>query len=135
MPVTHKTTTRGVLGFGVLAATVVALTLGAGTAGADPNDPSMTEVGGNGVVNSRQADSVAGSKYCAVNPGTLSTASTNSSDVGTPTQKAQEAGPEWVGSRGWQAIGISPSNPWGGNFNPQNTRTGPQCKKGRANGF
>lgn len=125
----------GALGLGALAVSVSALTFGAGAAGANPNDPSMTNVRPDGTVSSRQADSVAGADHCSVSPGTLSTASTASSDVGVPMQKAQEAGPQWVGSRGWQAVGISPSNPWGGNFNPQNTRTGPQCKSGKANGF
>lgn len=124
-----------VAGFGALAFSVAALTFGAGAASADPNDPALVEVGGDGVVNSRQSASVAGADYCAVNPGTLSTSSVIASDIGTPTQKAEEGGPEWVGSRGWTAIGLSPSNPWGGNFDPQNTSTGPQCGPGNADGF
>ncbi|NVN52188.1 hypothetical protein [Mycolicibacterium hippocampi] len=124
-----------VVGFGALAVSVGALTFGAGTAGADPNDPSMVEVGGDGVVNSRQSAAIAGGDYCTASPGTLSTASTITSDIGTPTQKAEESGPEWVGSRGWQAVGISPSDPWGGAFDPRNTSTGPQCGPGSASGF
>ncbi|GJF11138.1 hypothetical protein NGTWS0302_15470 [Mycolicibacterium cyprinidarum] len=132
--VIHKSVQVGVLGIGAFALSVATL-IGAGAANADPNDPSMTTVRGNGTVSSRQAASTSGAKPCAVNPGTLSTASTIASDVGTPTQKAQEAGPEWVGSRGWQAVGISPSNPWGGNFNPRSTKTGPQCRGSKARGF
>lgn len=132
--VIHKSVQVGVLGLGALALSFTAL-VSAGGASADPNDPSMTEVGGNGVVSSRQSASTSGAAPCSVSPGTLSTASTNSSDVGVPTQKANEAGPEWVGSRGWQAVGIAPSNPWGGNFNPRNTKTGPQCSKSKARGF
>jgi len=133
--VTPKFTKLGVLGFGVFAFSVAAVAFGAGTASADPNDPSMAEVGGDGVVNSRQAASTSGADYCVVNPGTLSTAKTATSEIGVPTQKAEEAGPEWVGSRGWQAIGLSPSNPWGGAFDPGSTGTGPQCGKGSASGF
>ena len=131
----HNSKKLGALGFGALALSGAFLAFGAGTAGADPNDPSMVEVGGDGVVNSRQSASVAGADYCAVSPGTLGTASTISSDIGIPTQKAEEAGPEWVGSRGWQAVGVSPSDPWGGAFDPRNTSTGPQCGPGSANPF
>jgi len=133
--VTRKSTKPGVFGFGALAFSVAALTFGAGTAGADPNDPAMTEISGNGVVNSREAASTSGSARCTVDPGTLSTATLATSDVGTPMQTAAEAGPSWVGSDGWQAIGLSPSNPWGGNFNPRSTKTGPQCKQGKSRGF
>lgn len=138
--VTPKSTRLDGLGLGAFAVNVAALafsawTFGAGTASADPNDPAMTEVGGDGVVNSRQAASIAGADYCTVSPGTLGTAGIVASDVGTPTQKAEESGPEWVGSRGWQAIGLAPSNPWGGAFDPRNTSTGPQCGPGDADGF
>ncbi|MDZ4264250.1 MAG: hypothetical protein U1D00_00845 [Mycobacterium sp.] len=132
---THNSKKLGALGFGALALSGAFLAFGAGTASADPNDPSMVEVGGDGVVNSRQSASIAGADYCAVSPGTLGTASTISSDIGIPTQKAEEAGPEWVGSRGWQAVGVSPSDPWGGAFDPRNTSTGPQCGPGSANPF
>ena len=111
---------------------VAALTWGAGIASAGPNDPGMTDVGGDGVVHSRQSASTSGTKHCAVDPGTLNTSSTNSSGIGVPTQHAHESGPSWVGSDGWQAIGQSRSNPWGGNFNPQNTKTGPQCRTGHS---
>ena len=87
------------------------------------------------MVTSRQSAATAGADYCAANPGTLGTASVISSDIGIPSQKAEEAGPEWVGSRGWQAIGLSPSNPWGGAFDPSSTSTGPQCGPGRASPF
>lgn len=131
---TDNSTKLGVLG--VLAFSLSALTFGAGAASADPNDPSMTEVGGNqGVVTSRQSAATSGTDYCMVNPSTLSTTSTVTSDMGTPTQKAEEAGPSWVGSDGWQAIGQSGSNPFGGAFDPRNTSTGPQCGPGSAGGF
>ncbi|MCH9643127.1 MAG: hypothetical protein K0U71_15705 [Actinomycetia bacterium] len=131
---TVKSTKLNLLGVGALFFSAGALTFGAGTAGADQNDPAMTEVGGSGVVNSRQSASVTGGDYCSVTTGTKG-ASTVSSNVGVPMQRAEEAGPEWVGSRGWQAIGLSPSNPWGGAFSPGNTGTGPQCGKGSASGF
>ncbi|WP_370330855.1 hypothetical protein [Mycolicibacterium hippocampi] len=125
----------GVLGFGALAFSVAALTFGAGTAGADPNDPSHPTIGGDGVVSSRQAAATSGADYCAVSPGTLGTASVIASDMGVPSQKAEEAGPEWVGSDGWQAQGLSRSNAWGGAFDPSNTSTGPQCGPGAASPF
>ena len=128
---TRKSTKLSVLGFGALAFSVAAVTFGAGPASADPNDPSMTNARPDGTVSSRQAASTSGAKHCVVNPGTLGTSSVVSSDVGTPMQTAAEAGPSWVGSDGWQAIGLSPSSPWRGNFN-QSTGTGPQCKKGKA---
>ena len=131
----RKTAKLGALAVGALTTSLAALTFGAGAAGANPNDPSMDRVGGNGTVSSRQAASTSGAKHCEIGLGTLSTASSHGSDMGVPKQTAQEAGPSWVGSNGWQAIGLSPSNPWGGNFNPRNTRTGPQCKTGSANGF
>jgi len=120
-----------VLGFGALAFSMAALTFGAGTSGADQNDPGMTDARPDGTVHSRQAASTSGAKHCAVDPGTLGTASTATADHGVPMQTANEAGPSWVGSDGWQAIGLSPSNPWRGNFN-QSTKTGPHCKQGRA---
>lgn len=122
------------LSVGALAA-MSALAFGAGTAGANPNDPGMDRVGGDGTVSSRQAASTSSPKHCEIGIGTLNTASTIGHDVGTPMQRANEAGPDWVGSDGWQAIGLSRSNPWGGSFNPQSTRTGPQCRTGNANGF
>jgi len=134
--VIDNSTKLGVLGVGVLALSLSALTFGAGAASADPNDPSMTGVGGNqGVVTSRQSAATSGADYCMVNPGTLSTTSTVTSGMGTPTQKAEEAGPSWVGSDGWQAMGQSRSNPFGGAFDPRNTSTGPQCGPGSAGGF
>lgn len=129
--VTRISTKLRALGTGALAIGVAALTFGTGAASANPNDPGMTNVRPDGTVNSRQAASTSGANHCAVSPGTLSTSSTHSSDVGVPSQKTGESGPRWVGSDGWQAIGLSPSNPWRGNFN-RPTRTGPQCKKGRA---
>lgn len=131
----RKTVKLGALGVGALATSLSALTVGAGSAGANPNDPGMDRVGGTGSVSSRQADSTSGAKHCEVGMGTLSTASSHTPEMGTPKQTTKEAGPSWVGSNGWQAIGLSPSNPWGGNFNPRNTRTGPQCKSGTARGW
>lgn len=128
--VTRKSTKLGAVGLGALAVSVAALTFGAGTAGADPNDPGMTNVRPDGTVTSRQSASVSGADHCVVSPGGLNTASTVTSDIGVPTQKVSEAGPNWVGSQGWQAIGLSPSNPWRGGFAPT-TRTGPQCKTGK----
>ncbi|MCH9668664.1 MAG: hypothetical protein K0U80_12505 [Actinomycetia bacterium] len=129
--VAQKSTKFGALGAGALAVSFVAMTFGSGIAGANPNDPGMDRVGGNGTVSSRQADSTSGAKHCEVGTGTLSTASTHTPDMGAPKQTAKEAGPSWVGSDGWQAIGLSPSNPWRGQLG-QTTRTGPQCKQGRA---
>ncbi len=128
--VTQKSTKLGSLGVGALAVSFAALTIGSGIAGANPNDPGMDRVGGNGTVSSRQADSTSGAKHCVVGTGTLGTASSHTPKNGIPKQTAQESGPRWVGSDGWQAIGLSPSNPWRGNFN-RPTRTGPQCHDGR----
>lgn len=128
----RKAHTLRVLAVDALAIGVTAMAFSAGVASANPNDPGMTDVRGDGVVHSRQSAGVAGTKHCAVDPGTLNTSSTNSSGMGVPTQHAHEAGPSWVGSDGWQAIGQSRSNPWGGHFNPQNTKTGPQCRTGHS---
>lgn len=127
----QKSTKLGALGAGAVAVSFVALTFGSGISGANPNDPGMDRVGGNGSVSSRQADSTSGAKYCEVGTGTLNTASTHTPEMGAPKQTAKEAGPSWVGSDGWQAVGLSPSNPWRGSFNPK-TRSGPQCKQGRS---
>ncbi|MGB0878792.1 MAG: hypothetical protein ACPGVY_16490 [Mycobacterium sp.] len=129
--VSRKSAKLGVLGCGALAFSMAAATLGAGAASANPNDPGMTDVRGNGVVSSRQADSTSGANRCDVSTGTLGTASIHDADHGEPMQRAAETGPSWVGSDGWNAIGLSPSNPWRGNFN-QSTRTGPQCRGGNA---
>lgn len=123
------------LGVDALVVSVAAMTLSAGVASTDPNDPGMTDVGPNGHVDSPQSASITGAKPCVVDPGTLSTAATESGDVGVPMQHAREAGPSWVGSDGWQAIGTSNSNPWGGHFNPHNTKTGPQCGRSKAGHF
>ncbi|MGD9619555.1 MAG: hypothetical protein AB7G47_04600 [Mycolicibacterium sp.] len=121
---------------GVYAAVAAAaLALGAGTAIADPDDPGLTDVGPTGHVDSPQSASISGAKPCIVDPGTLGTASSDSGDIGVPMQQAHESGPSWVGSNGWQAIGTSNSNPWGGNFNPQNTKTGPHCGPSKAGHF
>jgi hypothetical protein len=129
--------TRGVnklsvLGIGAVAVSVIAMTFGVGIASADPNDPGMTDVSSNGHVDSPQAASTSGAKPCVADPGTLSTASSSSSEVGVPMQTTHESGPSWVGSDGWNAIGATNSNPWRGNFSSQNTKTGPQCKTGKA---
>ena len=129
--VPHKSTKLAALGLGAVSAGVAALMLGSGIAAASPNDPGMTNVRPDGTVNSRQSASTSGANHCQVSTGTLSTAGSNASGIGVPSQRASEAGPSWVGSDGWQAIGLSPSNPWRGNFN-RPTKTGPQCKKGRA---
>ncbi|MCH9736035.1 MAG: hypothetical protein K0U78_16035 [Actinomycetia bacterium] len=129
--INQKSTKFGAGGVGAIAVSLAAITFGSGIAGANPNDPGMDRVGGTGTVSSRQADSTSGAKHCAVGMGTLSTASSHTPDMGTPKQTTKEAGPSWVGSDGWQAIGRSRSNPWRGSFNPT-TRTGPQCKQGRA---
>jgi hypothetical protein len=122
-----------VLTVGALAISMAAITFGAGIASADPNDPGMTDVRPDGGVHSRQATATSGAKQCATDPGTLGTSSTRSSDVGVPMQTSHESGPSWVGSHGWQASGTTSSNPWGGHFNAQHTRTGPECKTGHAN--
>jgi hypothetical protein len=134
---THTSKKLSALGIGAIALSGAFLAFGAGTASADENSPgpAMAEIGETGQVSSRQASSIAGSDFCAVNPGTLSTASAYTPDINVPKQLAQEAGPEWVGSRGWQAVGINPADPWGGNFDPQNTSTGPVCSSVSAGGF
>ncbi|UXA18320.1 hypothetical protein [Mycobacterium sp. SMC-4] len=119
------------------AATVCAafLSPGIAVAHADPNDPAPAQVSADGQVHSEQSASVAGSDRCMTNVGTMGTSSVRASDMDVPHQTAQEAGPEWVGSDGWQAQGISRSNPWGGNFDPTNTHTGPACAPVTAGGF
>lgn len=137
----HKRSTLRVLGVDALVVMAVitfgmtADTLGAEYAIADPNDPGMTNVSPNGHVDSPQSASISGAKPCIVDPGTLGTATIESGDVGVPMQHASESGPDWVGSDGWQAIGTSRSNPWGGKFNPQNTKTGPRCGPTKAGHF
>ncbi len=140
-----KSTKLFVIGMGALAISVVTLTFGAATANADPNDPSPTDVGRTGTVTSRQADSTSGAQRCMVDPGTLGTTSRVTSDVGTPMQRVNEAGPSWVGSDGWHSRSQGRSGPWArGNFsrsrrfnqsdaiNRPTTRTGPQCRQGTA---
>jgi hypothetical protein len=112
-----------------------ALSLGGAVAHADSNDPAPVEVSADGQVRSEQAASVTGSQPCKTSLGTLGSGDVRSSDMGVPHQLAREAGPEWVGSDGWQAQGISRSNPWGGNFDPTNTHTGPACKPVTAGPF
>lgn len=134
---THNSKKLGALGFGALALSGAFFAFGAGTASADENSPgpAMAEIGETGVVSSRQSAAIAGADLCSVNPGTLSTASVYTPDVNVPKQLAEEAGPEWVGSRGWQAVGINPADPWGGAFDPRNTSTGPKCSPTTASGF
>lgn len=122
------------VGAGVVAL-AFAVSFGAAVAHADPNDPSMTELTPNGQVRSEQSARVASGDRCTANEGTMPTSDVRTSDQGVPEQTAKEAGPEWVGSRGWQAVAISPSDPWGGNFDPTNTPTGPACSPVSANGF
>ncbi|MGE2835282.1 hypothetical protein [Mycobacterium sp. SMC-4] len=105
-----------------------ALSLGSAVAHADPNDPAPTDISADGQVRSEQAASVTSSEACLTSIGTQSGSDVRTSEMGVPHQTASEAGPEWVGSDGWQAQGISRSNPWGGNFDPRNTPTGPACK-------
>ncbi len=133
------------VGLAALAISMVTLTFGAATANADPNDPSPTDVGRTGTVTSRQADSTSGARRCMVSSGTLNTTSRVTSDVGTPMQRTNEAGPSWVGSDGWHSRSQSSANPWArGSFNRNRrfnqsnainrpaTRTGPQCRQGTA---
>ena len=126
-----KSAKLGALTLGALFVSVAALTSGAGVAGAGPNDPGMDRVGADQDVNSRQADSVSGASHCDVSSGTLSTSEVRDSNHGAPMQRTSEAGASWVGSDGWQAIGTSRSNPWGGSFNSRKTRTGLQCHGGK----
>ncbi len=127
-----KSAKVGALAIGGLFFSVAALTSGAGIAGASPNDPGMDRVGGDGDVSSRQAHAVSGANHCNVSSGTLSTSEVRDTDHGTPMQRTSEAGPSWVGSDGWQAIGLSRSNPWGGSFSAGGpTRTGLQCHGGK----
>ncbi|MGE2729684.1 hypothetical protein ACQI4F_09405 [Mycolicibacterium vaccae] len=130
-----RTKRLGVLGVGALALTTAALTFGAGTAGADPNDPAHQTFGPDGQVRSSQAANVSGSELCTANTGTSGTSDVRTSDIGIPKQHAEEAGPSWVGSDGWQAQGLTRSNPWGGAFDPRNVRTGPTCEPVTASGF
>lgn len=122
-------------GCGAVALTAAAITLGTASAHADPNDPSMSQVAPDGQVRSEQAAKVSGSDLCVANEGTMGTATIRTPEIGVPGQTAHEAGPDWVGSRGWQALAIDPADPWGGNFDPQNTHTGPSCEPVSANGF
>lgn len=108
---------------------------GLSVAHADPNDPAPAQISGDGQVRSEQSASVAGSKPCMTSVGTMGTSDVRDSDMGVPHQLAKESGPEWVGSDGWQAQGIGRSNPWGGNFDPTNTHTGPACKPVTAGSF
>ncbi len=89
----RKAHTLRLLAVDALAIGVTAMAFSAGIASANPNDPGMTDVRGDGVVHSRQSAGVTGTKHCAVDPGTLNTSSTNSSGMGVPTQHAHEAGP------------------------------------------
>jgi hypothetical protein len=125
------------LGLGAAALTAAALSLGTAVAHADtdPNDPAMSELSPDGIVRSEQAAGVSGSDLCVPNAGTLSTSDVRASDMGVPNQLAKESGPEWVGSRGWQAVAIAPADPWGGNFDPQNVHSGPACSPVSANHF
>jgi hypothetical protein len=135
---THHARSPRSFGIGALAAAAAVgavLTFGTATALADPNDPAMQELSPDGQVRSEQAATVSGSDLCTVNAGTLATSDIRTSDQGVPKQTVEEAGPEWVGSRGWQAIGIAPADPWGGNFDPRNVSTGPACSPVSANGF
>ncbi len=126
-----KSAKVGALAMGALFVSVAALTSGAGIAGANPNKPGMDRVRGDGDVNSRQAHSVSGANHCDVSSGTLSTSEVRDTDHGQPMQRTREAGPSWVGSDGWQAIGTSRSNPWGTSFVTGGpTRTGLQCHGG-----
>lgn len=119
----------------VAALFAVVLASGMAVAHADPNDPSPENVSPDGQVRSEQAASVAGSDRCMTSVGTMGTSDVRDSDMGVPNQLAQEAGPDWVGSDGWQALGSSRSNPWGGNFDPRNIHTGPACKPVTARSF
>lgn len=80
-----------------------ALNLGVATAHADPNDPTPTQFSADGQVRSEQAANVTGSQPCMASVGTLGGGGVRSSEMGVPHQLAKEAGPEWVGSDGWQA--------------------------------
>ncbi len=128
---TRESRKLSVLGVGAFAVGMAAITYGAGIASADPNDPGMTDVRANRGVHSRQAASTSSAKQCVAETGTLGTASATSSDVGVPRRTSHKSGPSWLGSQGWQAIGTSNSNPRRGNLN-QSTRTGPECKTGKA---
>ena len=110
-----------------LALTAGVLAFGAGMANADPNDPAMTEVPPNGQLQSSGAARFSGGDRCVVNEGTLPTSVVRSFEQGSPNQIIEEAGPEWVGSRGWRAVGSNPAYPWGGSFNPRSAKTGPAC--------
>lgn len=129
---TRESGNKSTLGVCVFAVSMAAITFGAGVASADPNDPGMTDVRPNGAVHSRQATATSGAKQCVADPGTLATSSATSSDVGVPMQTIHESGPSWVGSHGWQASGTTSSSPWGGHFNAQHAKTGPECTTGHA---
>ncbi|MGZ8801699.1 MAG: hypothetical protein ACXWZL_03510 [Mycobacterium sp.] len=135
MPSSQMVNRTSRLSVGAFALVSVALTLGTALAHADPNDPALSELSPDGHVRSEQAAKVEGGDRCVPNEGTLGTASIRTPEIGVPEQTAKEAGPEWVGSRGWQAVGIDPADPWGGNFDPQNTPTGPACAPVAPSGF
>ena len=128
-------TRRSIVGAAGAVTLAFAVSFGAAVAHADPNDPSMTEVTPNGQVRSEQSASVSSGDRCVANEGTMPTSDVRTSDQGVPEQTAEEAGPDWVGSRGWQAVAIDPSDPWGGNFDPANVPTGPACSPVSANHF
>jgi hypothetical protein len=125
------------LGIGAIALTAAALSLGTAVAHADtdPNDPALSELSPDGIVRSEQSAGVSTSDLCVPNAGTLKTSDIRASDMGVPNQLAEEQSPEWVGSRGWQAVAISPADPWGGNFDPQTVKSGPACSPVSASHF
>lgn len=131
----HRVKKAGIITVGAFAASVAVLTFGAGTAVADDKDtgPAPAEVGSQGVVSSGQAAAVAAAGRCETSTGTLSTASVYVPEGRVPSQKAEEVGPSWVGSDGWLAINVNPSDPWNASFF-NSAKTGPQCKLVRAPG-
>jgi hypothetical protein len=127
----HRIKKAGILSAGGFVASVAVLAFGAGTAAAEPGPTEVAAQGG--IVSSPQAASVVSGKRCEVSAGTLSTASVYVPEVNVPKQTADEAGPEWVGSDAWVAIGTNPADPWYNDF-LLTAPTGPQCSFTRAPG-
>jgi hypothetical protein len=122
------------LSAGVFAASFALLAFGAGTAHADEDTgPAPDEIASQGIVSSRQASGIAVSARCEVNASTLGTSSVYSPEGNVPKQVTEEVGPESLGSDGWIALGVNPSNPWNAEFF-NGANTGPQCDLVRAPG-
>ena len=122
---THKSKKLGALGFGALALSGAFLAFGAGTASADENSPgpAMAEIGETGVVSSRQAAAIPASDLCAVNAGTLSTASAYIPEINVPMQTSPEDGSVSGSGRRLAGLGSRPRRIPGADRSTRRTRT------------